>query len=223
MTEKHFREIWKKTNGHCHFCGDPISLRKRGYRRQRADGCWEVDHVTQRAKGGAPSIENCLPACTSCNRLRWHRKGAELREMLLLGMIAKREMDRFTETGNRLIALHHQQSRQNKRRRTGAPLRGAKTFDPVLQATIRKKERDTLVCFLKTYPKQAFSPRQLSKRTGVPKSRIRRVLETARKVAVLHHGTRYEFQIRSPKRNRSRTQSGTLGEKVRGLPSEFTR
>ncbi len=200
MTEKQFREIWEKTNGHCHFCGDPISLRKRGYRRQRADGCWEVDHVTQRTKGGATSIENCLPACTSCNRLRWHRTGAELREMLLLGMIAKREMDRFTETGNLLIALRHQQSRQNKRRRTGSPLRSTKTFDPVLKATIRKKERDTIVSFLKTYPKQAFSSRQLSQRTGIPKSRVRRLVETSHKVAVLHRGTRYEFQSRPPKK-----------------------
>ena len=52
MTESQFREIWKKTNGHCHFCGDPVSLRKRGYRRKRADGCWEVDHVIQRDRGG---------------------------------------------------------------------------------------------------------------------------------------------------------------------------
>ena len=58
MTELQLRAIWKKTNGHCHFCGDPVSLRKRGYRRQRADGCWEVDHVVQRDKGGPRLIEN---------------------------------------------------------------------------------------------------------------------------------------------------------------------
>ena len=62
MTEVQLRQIWKKTNGHCHFCGDPVSLRKRGYRSQRSDRSWEVDHVIQRDKGGLSSTENYLPA-----------------------------------------------------------------------------------------------------------------------------------------------------------------
>src|SRR5262245_53526148 len=119
MTEAQCREIWKKTNGHCHFCGDPVSLRKRGYRRQRADGCWEVDHVIQRDKAGPSSVENYLPACTACNRLRWHRKGPQLRELLVLGIIAKREMERFSETGKRLIELRHRQLKTNQRRVVG--------------------------------------------------------------------------------------------------------
>ena len=116
MNEGQLREIWNKTNGHCHFCGDRVSLRKRGYRRQRADGCWEVDHVVQRDKGGAASsLTNYFAACTSCNRLRRHRRGSQLRELLMIGMIAKREMESFTETGKRLIVLRHQ-----RRERTNA-------------------------------------------------------------------------------------------------------
>ena len=111
MTELQLRAIWQKTNGHCHFCGDSVSLRKRGYRRQRADGCWEVDHVIQRDKGGSVSIENCLPACTSCNRLRWHRRGAALRELLVLGLIAKSEIEKLTETGKDLVRLRASQVR----------------------------------------------------------------------------------------------------------------
>ncbi len=80
MNDALLREIWKKTNGHCHFCGDTISWRKRGHRRSRADGCWEVDHVIQRDKEGLDSVDNYLPACTSCNRLRWHLNGPQIRE-----------------------------------------------------------------------------------------------------------------------------------------------
>jgi hypothetical protein len=31
------------------------------------------------------SIDNYLPACTSCNRLRWGREGEKLRDVLLIG------------------------------------------------------------------------------------------------------------------------------------------
>jgi hypothetical protein len=32
MTETLLHEIWNKTNGHCHFCGDPVSFRNSGER-----------------------------------------------------------------------------------------------------------------------------------------------------------------------------------------------
>jgi hypothetical protein len=202
MTEAQLRDIWKKTNGHCHFCGDPVSLRKRGYRRQRADGCWEVDHVSQRARGGAALLDNCLPACTSCNRLRWHRSGAEIREILRIGLIAKRELEAFTATGKRLIVLTHRQMKLNQRRRTGSSLPSRKGTDPLLKAHARQTERDRLIHFLKKNRKRSFSAAQLKKDTNIPKSRVRSLLATSRKVSITRDGRRYIFQSRLPKRRR---------------------
>jgi 5-methylcytosine-specific restriction endonuclease McrA len=78
MTEAQLRQIFEKTDGHCHFCGDEIRFGERGGRSIRRKGPWEVDHVIQRAKGGLGGVENCLPASTPCNRLRWQRTGQEI-------------------------------------------------------------------------------------------------------------------------------------------------
>jgi len=72
MREGTLQRIFEKTDGHCHFCGDPIKFEMRGW-NGNAEGYWEVDHVIQRHKGGSPKVANCLPTCTRCNRLRWHR------------------------------------------------------------------------------------------------------------------------------------------------------
>jgi hypothetical protein len=203
MTEAQYREIWKKTNGHCHFCGDPVSLRKRGYHRQRADGCWEVDHVIQRDKAGLSNIANYLPACTACKRLRWHRSGAELREVLRLGLIAKREMDAFTSTGKRLIILTHRQVKLNQRRRMGSSLPLRKRVDPVLKAQARRTEREQLIRFLKKNRKRNFSAAELKKSTNIPKSRVRSLLATSRKVSISRDGWKFIFHSRRPKRKRA--------------------
>jgi hypothetical protein len=78
MRESYLRQIWEKTHGHCHFCGDLVEFEKRGWKDGDLNGYWEVDHVIQKGKGGSKSFENCLPACTRCNRLRWHRHGEEV-------------------------------------------------------------------------------------------------------------------------------------------------
>jgi 5-methylcytosine-specific restriction endonuclease McrA len=102
MKENQLRIIWKKTQGHCHFCGDPIVFGRRGWKEGDLFGYWEVDHIIQRGKGGNKSIENCLPACTRCNRLRWHRSGEKIRELLLLGLIAKDEIKQKSKIGKAL-------------------------------------------------------------------------------------------------------------------------
>ena len=86
MHTSELQQIWEKTKGHCHFCGDPVDFDKRGWRDGELAGYWEVDHVIQRDKGGSAHSENCLPACTRCNRLRWHRSGEQVRELLFLGL-----------------------------------------------------------------------------------------------------------------------------------------
>src|SRR3990167_9522377 len=103
--ENILRRIYEKTKGHCHFCGDPIDFEKRGWTCDGLPGYWETDHVIQRGKGGALSLDNCLPACTKCNRLRWHRKGNGLRELLFLGLIAKNEIKKRSQLGKSLLTL----------------------------------------------------------------------------------------------------------------------
>src|SRR5437868_7600638 len=98
------RHIFDKTQGHCHFCGDPITFESRGW-SLTMDGHWEVDHVIQRHKGGAITSANCLPACTRCNRLRWHRTGEDIRELLLLGTIAVRGIKQHSALGKQLQKL----------------------------------------------------------------------------------------------------------------------
>jgi 5-methylcytosine-specific restriction endonuclease McrA len=110
------RAIYDKTNGHCHFCGDPVEFEKRGWAENLA-GYWEVDHVIQRGKGGKKSADNCLPACTRCNRLRWHRTGEAVRDLLFLGIIARDEITKGTVAGRRLADLRAKKLAQNVTRR----------------------------------------------------------------------------------------------------------
>jgi len=203
MTKAQLRAVLKKTGGHCHFCGDPVDFRRRGYRHERLDGSWELDHVVQRAKGGTVQIENCLPACTRCNRLRWHRRGSALRRLLELGMIARREVDRMTMLGKQLVILSSKQERQNAKRRGDLPLRRKGSRDPVVAEERRQVARDILVGFLRRYLRRSFTARELGRRTGLPKGRVRRALENDGRVLVTRQGRRYVFQGRPPKRGLS--------------------
>lgn len=118
MRDSNLRAIFNKTTGHCHFCGDPLVFQNRGWVKD-CDGHWEVDHVIQRNKGGAKEADNCLPACTRCNRLRWHRTGAAMRKLLLLGVIATEQINkrRPTGLGRDLSALWEKRLLMNEARR----------------------------------------------------------------------------------------------------------
>ena len=119
MNRDQLHHIWQKTEGHCHFCGDPVTFEKRGWVDGDLTGYWEVDHVIQRQKGGRVEADNCLPACTRCNRLRWHRKGDGIRELLFLGLIARDEIRSGTVVGSHLVKLRERRLDKNmKRRRT---------------------------------------------------------------------------------------------------------
>lgn len=108
MTEQALRAVFRKTRGHCHFCGDKVVLGhygkaahpKRKYRR----GAWELDHIIQAAKGGESNPGNLLPACWTCNRLRWHRRGRDLRRLIRLGLAANDEIKADTELGRAIHA-----------------------------------------------------------------------------------------------------------------------
>jgi hypothetical protein len=131
-------EVFEKTNGHCHFCGDPITFRKRGW-SPRPNGNWEVDHVVQRRKGGERGKHNCLPACTVCNRLRWGRTGDGLRELLLLGVIAVKEIRAGSRLGAELEALRDKRLRENRLRRRNRRLLAAES--PRTRRTAASKSR----------------------------------------------------------------------------------
>ncbi len=117
MTLDELRRIWQKTEGHCHFCGDPVIFERRGWIDGDLSGYWEINHVIQRQKGGRVDADNCLPACTRCNRLRWHRKGEGIRELLFLGLIARDEIRSGTAVGKILARLQEQRLHRNKLRR----------------------------------------------------------------------------------------------------------
>ena len=121
-SERDLREIYDKTTGHCHFCGDPIEFENRGW-AETMEGHWEVDHVIQRDKGGAKTSLNCLPACTRCNRLRWHRTGDALRDLLLLGVIAMKEIKSNSQIGKQLEHLRAARLEENVIRRAARKAR----------------------------------------------------------------------------------------------------
>jgi HNH endonuclease len=118
-------EIFQKTGGHCHYCGDRLRFENRGWSATQ-NGHWEVDHVIQRRKGGHRGTANCLPACTECNRLRWARTGPALRRLVRLGLIATEEIDRGSPVGQHLNARLKRRLLENERRRLERYLDGSR-------------------------------------------------------------------------------------------------
>lgn len=118
ITNKKLEDVFNKTNGHCHFCGDKLLLTKYGAKDiNNLNGSWEADHVIQKGKGGSKNLENCLPCCVRCNRLRWHRKGEDLRELILLGLISRDEIKKKTPLGDQIIRIKAKRLTQNVKRR----------------------------------------------------------------------------------------------------------
>lgn len=121
LNNNQLKEVFGRTHGHCHFCGDSVVFEKYGVKDpDNAKGVWEADHVIQKGKGGSKDAANCLPACYKCNRLRWHRKGEEIRELLFLGLIAKDEIKKNGKLGKQLLELKSKRIiKNNSRRRKG--------------------------------------------------------------------------------------------------------
>jgi len=118
FTNDQLKKIFERTTGHCHFCGDILIFGKYGYKDiNDLDGAWESDHVIQKAKGGNKNEENCLPACVRCNRLRWHYKGDQLRELIFLGIIAKKEIGKKTKIGKEILEIKKIRENTNAKRR----------------------------------------------------------------------------------------------------------
>jgi 5-methylcytosine-specific restriction endonuclease McrA len=118
FSNSQLKAIFNNTSGHCHFCGDSLDFKKYGVKDiNKLAGAWESDHIHQKAKGGRVDESNCLPACVRCNRLRWHRKGNELRKLILLGLIAQKEINKKNKLGKEILRLKNKRLTANKKRR----------------------------------------------------------------------------------------------------------
>lgn len=73
MSVKLKSTVYRKTNGHCAYCGnglDPFYG-------------WEIEHMIPRSRGGSDDLANLVPACTRCNRLKGTRTPHEFKGRLV--------------------------------------------------------------------------------------------------------------------------------------------
>jgi 5-methylcytosine-specific restriction endonuclease McrA len=105
LTPRQRAHVFAKTAGTCHVCGG------------EAGKGWQADHVIPHQHGGAHSLDNYLPICKECNRLRWSYRPEVLRLMLRLGVYIKHEIRHDTKLGRRLIKLATGRLRRSGKRR----------------------------------------------------------------------------------------------------------
>ena len=118
LTEGQRRIVFDKTAGRCHFCGDELVFEKRGKWHGPGSGAWEADHVVQMARSvGRDVVENLLPACSECNRLRWFGEGEDLRELLRIGYVGIHEVRKGSSLGKQLAQAVEARERRNAARR----------------------------------------------------------------------------------------------------------
>lgn len=89
LTAAERQQVFEKTEGRCHVCGGPI------------EGEWEADHVLSHSKGGRHSVDNYLPAHTTCNNYRWDYLSSEFQEILKLGIWLRTQVEKRTVIGLR--------------------------------------------------------------------------------------------------------------------------
>jgi 5-methylcytosine-specific restriction endonuclease McrA len=65
-TRQELREIYDRTSGYCHLCGQKVYFTN--YAKPGSRGAWEVEHSHARAHGGTERINNKYPAHIDCNR-----------------------------------------------------------------------------------------------------------------------------------------------------------
>src|SRR5437879_5649539 len=97
--------VFEKTAGTCHVCGDAVGTH------------WQADHVIHHHLGGKHTVDNYLPVCRECNRLRWSHSPAVLRLIIRLGTYAKLEIRHKTSLGKQLSELLVKRANQSRGRR----------------------------------------------------------------------------------------------------------
>jgi hypothetical protein len=76
LTEPERDQILRKTGKRCHICGGII----------KRDQNWQADHILAHAQGGKHSIDNYLPAHSSCNNYRRQYGAEEFQWIIKLGV-----------------------------------------------------------------------------------------------------------------------------------------
>ena len=107
LTPSQRAEVRRKTGGTCHVCGGKLGT------------SWQADHVVPHKHGGPATVENCLPVCQRCNRLRWSFSPEVLRLIMRLGIFARMEIRRNSPLGEQLLKGIVAKFRDNKKRRSG--------------------------------------------------------------------------------------------------------
>ena len=97
--------IFEKTGGLCHICGGELGAK------------WAADHVKPAAIGGRSTTDNFLPACHTCNRLKWHRTPETIRLIMRLGIYARKQIQHDTPLGRKLVKLFDAKEKSNLLRR----------------------------------------------------------------------------------------------------------
>jgi len=117
MNKKELTKIWDKTGGYCHFCGRKLVFENYGKNKFIEDN-WNIDHIFPRAMGGDNTATNYLPICGECNRLKWHRTGEQIQELVKFGLVSLREKRKGTQIGKRISELYKLQQEANEARRS---------------------------------------------------------------------------------------------------------
>lgn len=72
------QKVYDKYNGHCAYCGKPITIKD-----------MQVDHILPKRNGGKDHIDNLNPSCRLCNHYKRAADIETLRKWLLDGLIER--------------------------------------------------------------------------------------------------------------------------------------
>lgn len=72
------QKVYDKYNGHCAYCGKPITIKD-----------MQVDHILPKRNGGKDHIDNLNPSCRLCNHYKRAADIETLRNWLLGGLIER--------------------------------------------------------------------------------------------------------------------------------------
>lgn len=66
-------EVLKKTNGFCYYCYEElppdITVFEEGHEIMTVSA-WDCDHVVPVSAGGKTTLDNLVPSCKRCNRIK---------------------------------------------------------------------------------------------------------------------------------------------------------
>lgn len=108
LTKKQRETILAKTNSRCHVCGIEVALNN-----------FQADHVQSHITGGVHAENNYLPACSTCNNLRWHYSPEEIQVIMKLGRWLKTKILEESEEGVSLakqFVKHDMQLRKKRKK-----------------------------------------------------------------------------------------------------------